>query len=146
MLRLPPRMEEVLVLVYGKGLKEVDVAEKLGISKQAVSKALREGRGRLAQIFLSLAQTLNADTVKVDIGKGCAVVKLRQLGMKAYLIYVPGKGVRTLFQQNITCNGENEALCREVIEAAIAWGLIRGDSISNNYVEIINRVIEELEK
>ncbi len=146
MLRLPPRMEEVILLVYGKGLREVEVAEKLGISKQAVSKALKEGRGRLAQIFLSLAETLNADVIKVDIGKGYAVVRLRQLGMKAYLIYVPGKGVRTLFQQNVTCDEENEALCREVIEAAITWGLIRGDSLGNDYVKAIDKVIEELEK
>ncbi len=146
MLRLPPRMEEVILLVYGKGLREVEVAEKLGISKQAVSKALREGRGRLAQIFLSLAETLNADVIKVDISRGYAVVRLRQLGMKAYLIYVPGKGVRTLFQQNVACDEENEALCRDVIEAAIAWGLIREDSIGNDYVEAIDKVIKELEK
>ncbi len=146
MLRLPPRMEEVILLVYGKGLREVEVAEKLGISKQAVSKALREGRGRLAQIFLSLAETLNADVIKVDISRGYAVVKLRQLGMKAYLIYVPGKGVRTLFQQNVACDEENEALCSDVIEAAIAWGLIREDSIGNDYVEAIDKVIKELEK
>ncbi len=135
-----------MLLVYGKNLKEIEVAERLSISKQAVSKALREARGRLAQIFLTLAETLNADIVKVDVSRGCAVIRIRQLGMKAYLIYVPGKGVRTLFQQNMVCNEENEALCRDIINAAITWGLIESDRARGSYEEILNEMVKNIEK
>ena len=125
MLKLPPKMEEVLLLIHGRGLKEVDAARELGVSKQAVSKAVREGRGRLTQLFLSLAETLNADIVRVSLDRGYAVLKLRQLGARAYAFYVPGKGIRVLFGGEVDCRGENSRLCSEVVEAARRWGLLK---------------------
>jgi len=47
-LRLPPRMEEVLVLASRK--REVKIAWELGVTRRAVSKSLREARARLTQI------------------------------------------------------------------------------------------------
>ena len=55
-------MEEILVKKAESGLKEVEIAKELGISKQAVSKALKEARAKLTQIFLSLSDILNSDS------------------------------------------------------------------------------------
>jgi len=125
MLRLPDKMEQILLLVHGRGLREIDVAEKLGISKQAVSKSLREGRGRLSQLFLHVAELLNADIVRASLEKGCAVLKSRQLKRKIYVIYVPGKGLRTLFEGEIDCSKENQRICSEIVEAGRQWGLLK---------------------
>ncbi len=146
MLKLPPRMEKILLLVHGKKLREVDVAEGLGISKQAVSKALKEGRGRLAQLFLSLAETLNADIIKADISKGYAIVRIRQLNAKAYLIYVPGDGLRVLFRSNINCSGDQLAFCKRIVDAAVKWRIINEDKAKDNIEDVIKEIINRLEK
>ncbi len=146
MLKLPPRMEEILLLACKGDLRGVDVAEKLGISKQAVSKALREGRGRLAQLFLALAETLNADIVKADVSRGYAIVRIRQLDMKAYFIYVPSIGVRVLFWSNKMCSGDQLAFCKKIIDAAVKWGIIGGDEVEDNVEETIREIINRLEK
>lgn len=147
MLKLPPRMEEVLLLTRGGGLKEVSVAEKLGISKQAVSKALREGRGRLAQLFLTLAEALNADIIKADTGRGYAIVRVRQLGMKAYLIYVPNEGMRVLFRDRIACGGDQLDFCKKIVSAAVTWGIIEEGEVKDNDVEgVIREIINRLER
>jgi len=117
-------MEEIALLVYGRGRREVEVAEELGVSRQAVNKALKEARGRLAEMFLSLAEILDADIVKVDVKRGYAVLRLRQLGEKAYVVYVPQKGPRILFERGVELEG-GRASYQEVVEAALKWGLIR---------------------
>ncbi len=146
MLKLPPRMEEVLLLVYGRGSKEVEVAEKLGISKQAVSKALREARGRLAQIFLTVADLMSADIIKVNIEKGYAIVKIRQTKQKAYIFYIPGKGPKVLFEGSVRLSEDNEKLYEEVIKAAIEWGILKGRELRiNNLVKAMKELIKVIE-
>ena len=124
MWKLPPKMETIILMVYGQGFKEVEVAKELGISKQAVNKALKEARGRLAEMFLSLAEILNADITRVNVSKGYAVLRLRQLNESAYAIYVPGKGLRVLFERNIDPK-ERKSFYQEIIEATVRWGLIK---------------------
>lgn len=141
MLRLPLRMEEVLLLVHGKGLREVDVAEKLGVSKQAVNKALREGIGRLSQIFLTLAEILNADIIRVNLNKGYAIFRGRQLNNRIYAFYIPKKGVRILFGDNINCrNRDMKTLCLEIIEASKEWGIIKEE------MQDVNKTLREVIK
>ena len=145
-LKLPKRMEEVLLEVYGKGKRESDVARELGISKQAVSKFLREGRARLTEIFVEVAEMLHADIVRISLNKGYAVIRPRQLKIKAYIVYVPSIGPRILFGGNIVCEGEVRKLCREVVEAFESWGLLGKCSEETNDASIIECVIRTIEE
>ncbi len=147
MLKLPPRMEEVLLLVYGRGSREVDVAEKLGISKQAVSKALREARGRLAQIFLAVADLMGADIIRVNIEKGYAIVKIRQTRQKAYIFYIPGKGPKVIFEGSMRLSRDDEKLYEEVIKAAMEWGVLKGKVLEvGDLVRAMKELIKVLER
>ncbi len=147
MLKLPPRMEEVLLLVYGRGSREVDVAEKLGISKQAVSKALREARGRLAQIFLVVADLMGADIIRVNIEKGYAIVKIRQTRQKAYIFYIPGKGPKVIFEGSMRLSRDDEKLYEEVIKAAMEWGVLKGKVLEvGDLVRAMKELIKVLER
>ncbi|GEM_PF-600191 len=145
-LKLPRRMEEALLVVYGNGKRESEVAKELGVSKQAVSKFVREGRARLTEIFLEVAEVLHADLVRINLSKGCAIIKPRQLGVKAYVFYVPGGGPRVLFEGDIKCSGDTRTLCKEVVEAIRAWGLIEACSDVDNEEGIIRCVIKLLEE
>ncbi len=145
MLRLPQRTEEVLIAVCGGGEKGSDVARKLGVSKQAISKFVREGRARLTEIFVEVAEVLQADLIRINPTRGYAVMKIRQLGLKAYAIYVPGVGPRVLFEDSPRCSGEARKTCREIIRAAKAWGLLErceGMGSEEEVVECLLRLLE----
>ncbi len=144
MLRLPSRTEEVLLLVYGEGLKEVEVAERLGVSRQAVSKALREGRAKLTEMFITIAELLNADLVRVELRKGAAVMRNRQTGARIYILYVPGLGARALIGEEIECRGGNSRLCTELVKAAKAWKIIE-ECDTSNLSRCVNDIINALE-
>ena len=137
-MKLPPRMEKILLMACGENLKETEIARKLGISKQAVSKALREARGRLVQIFLTIADILNADIVRVNVEKGYAILRLRQTGQKAYIIYIPGKGPKTLFEKPLNLDEANTRFYEEIVEASIKWGIIQAEDLE------LPRVLEKL--
>lgn len=144
MLRLPQRMEEVLLAVYGRGLREVDVARELGVSRQAINKLVREGRARLTETFIELAEVLQADIVRINLARGYAIIKLRQIGVKAYVFYIPGKGPRIVFDGEISCSNETRALCHDLIKAFESWGLLR--SCSGDEESVIECVIRRLEE
>ncbi len=146
LLKLPKRMEEVLLEVYGRGKRESDVAKELGISKQAVSKFLREGRARLTEIFVEVAEMFHADIVRISLNKGYAIIRPRQLKIRAYVVYVPGIGPRILFGEDIICEGETRKLCREVIKAFRSWGLLDKCSQEVNEASIIKCVIKTIEE
>ncbi|RLE74130.1 MAG: hypothetical protein DRJ56_08050 [Thermoprotei archaeon] len=124
MLRLPHRMEEVLLMACGEGVSGSEIANRLGVSRQAVSRALREARARLTQMFLELAEVLNADVVRVSSSGGFAVLRSRQTGRRMYVLYVPGSGPAVLFEGELDCSGANRAFCEKLLRAAARWGLI----------------------
>ncbi len=142
-MKLPPRMEEVLLLIHGKGLREVDAAKRLDVSRQAINKALREAAGRLSQIFLELAEILNADIIRVNVRKGYAILRGRQLNTKIYAFYIPRKGVRVLFKNEVNCGDEGlRSLCTDIVKAAKEWGIIEeegddADTTLRNILKII---------
>ncbi len=146
MLKLPPKMEKILLLVHGEGLREVDVAKKLGVSRQAISKSIRDGVGRLSQIFLEVAEILNADIIRVNLRKGYAIFKDRQLNIKIYVFYIPEKGVRILFRDNIECNSEGlRSLCIDIVKAAKKWGIIKKDKGKSDINEVLQEIIKIIE-
>ncbi len=142
-MKLPSRMEEVLLLIYGKGLREVDVARRLNVSRQAINRALRGATGRLSQIFLELAEILNADIIRVNVRKGYAIFRGRQLNTKIYAFYIPRKGIRVLFKNGVNCRDEElRSLCIDIIRAAKEWGMIEeeeddADTTLRNILRII---------
>ena len=121
---LPSRMEEVLLLVGGLGLREAEVARRLGVTRQSTGRTLREARARLTEMFLELAETLGADVIRINVNKGFMVARSRQLGAKLYAFYVPGRGVRVMFEGSLDCRGRDRELCRDLVYAAERWGLI----------------------
>lgn len=144
-LKLPDRMEEILLTASKEGVREVDIAKELGITKQAISKALREGRLRLTEIFVTLAEVLNADIVRVNVRKGFAILRSRQLGRKLYVIYVPKKGPRVIIEGDIDCS-TNPIVCKEVISAATMWGLIERPKNTEQPNDVITKVLSKLEE
>ncbi len=146
MLKLPKRMEEALLAVYGDGKRESEVAKELGVSKQAVSKFVKEGRARLTEIFLEVTEILHADLIRINLSKGYAIIKPRQLRVKAYVFYVPGEGPRILFEEDIKCLEETRTLCKEVVKAIKAWGLIKACKGVDNEEDIIRCIIKLLEE
>ena len=146
MLKLPKRMEEALLAVYGYGKRESEVAKELGVSKQAVSKFVREGRARLTEIFLEVSEILHADLVRINLRKGYAIIRPRQLRVNAYVFYVPGYGPRVLFKGDIKCSNETHTLCKDIIKAIKAWGLIEACNGVSNEEGIIRCVIKLLEE
>ncbi len=139
---LPSRMEEVLLLVGGRGLRESEVAKTLGVTRQTVNRVLREARAKLTEMFLGLAEVLNADIVRLNVSKGFAVLRSRQTRTKIYVIYVPGRGLRAVFEGGIDCSGDNVGLCTELVEAASQWGLIKP---TGNTARDVERVLEAME-
>ena len=144
MLRLSKRMEQIIVRVYGRKEKEVELAKKLGISKQAVSKTLKEARSKLTEIFIRLSEILNSDIIKINVEKGYAILRNRQTGKKIYIFYVPGYGPQTLFEDKIECNNTNKSICTRIMEAALQWGII--NNIDRDLNKMIEKIISEIEK
>ena len=142
MLKLSPRMEEILLLASGKRMREVEIAEELGISKQAVSKALRESRARLTQIFLAVAEVLNSDIIRINVEKGFIVLRNRQTRAKLYVLYAPGKGPRVFLAENL---GADKSYCEKLIDAAVKWGLIEQDDIRGELDEVMKNLISRME-
>ncbi|WP_335755121.1 helix-turn-helix domain-containing protein [Thermococcus celer] len=86
-------------LMRAKGMREVEIAEALGISRQAVNKALRDARAKLFETFFNIAEVFGFDVVRVNAEKGFMVAKGRcgERGVRVYAFYLPGRGVRAFF-------------------------------------------------
>ncbi|AEK73003.1 hypothetical protein GQS_05510 [Thermococcus sp. 4557] len=117
MFRLPDGMEKVW-LMRAKGMREVEIAEALGISRQAVNKALKDARVKLFEAFFGLAEVFSWDIVRVNAEKGFMVARGRCLdkNVRVYAFYFPGKGIRAFF---------GEDLPEYVLEHAVEMGITR---------------------
>ncbi|WP_335337645.1 sigma factor-like helix-turn-helix DNA-binding protein [Thermococcus barophilus] len=66
MFKLPERME-MIWLMKAEGLREIEIADTLGISRQAVNKALRDAKAKLFEMFLGLAEVFRFEVVRVNV-------------------------------------------------------------------------------
>ncbi|WP_297089799.1 sigma-70 region 4 domain-containing protein [Thermococcus sp.] len=116
MLRLPEGMERVW-LMRAKGMREVEIAEALGISRQAVNKALKDARVKLFEAFFGLAEVFSWGIVRVNVEKGFMVArgKCFDKRVRVYAFYFPGKGIKAFF---------GEGLPDYVLEHAVKIGII----------------------
>ncbi|QDA30886.1 hypothetical protein FH039_03680 [Thermococcus indicus] len=117
MFKLPEGMERVW-LMRARGMREVEIAEALGISRQAVNKALRDARMKLFEAFLGLAEVFSWEIARVNAEKGFMVARGRcpDKTVRVYVLYFPGKGVRAFFGENLP---------DYVLEHAVEVGIIR---------------------
>ena len=146
MFKLSRRMEEILLMTCKESIKSSKIAKRLGISRQAVSKTLREARARLTEIFLRIAEILNSDIIRINVNRGFIVLRNRQTGNKIYVLYVPNTGPLVIFSGKLNCLKTNIYFCKEIIRAAIEWGLINEKTISNNLDQIIREIIKRMEE
>ncbi|AMQ18488.1 sigma factor-like helix-turn-helix DNA-binding protein [Thermococcus peptonophilus] len=126
MLKLPEGMERVW-LMRAKDMREVEIAEALGISRQAVNKALKDARVKLFEAFFSIAETFSLDVVRVNAEKGFAVFTGKVLGkrVRVYAFYLPGKGIRAFFGDDVPDYILQHALKVRIIEKPEKERLIR---------------------
>ena len=101
MFKLPDRMEEIW-LMKAKGLREIEIADTLGISRQAVNKALRDAKAKLFEMFLGLAEVFGFEVIRVNVEKGFMVAnaKIGREVKRVYFFYVPKMGVRAFFEDS----------------------------------------------
>ncbi|ASJ06456.1 sigma factor-like helix-turn-helix DNA-binding protein [Thermococcus pacificus] len=125
MLRLPEGMERVW-LMRAKGMREVEIAETLGISRQAVNKALKDARVKLFEAFFGLAEVFSWDVVRVNAEKGFMVArgKCGDENVRVYAFYLPGRGIRAFF------NGEfPEYILQHAISIGLIWKKERAELV-----------------
>ena len=117
MLRLPEGMERVW-LMKARGMREVEIAEALGISRQAVNKALKDARVKLFEAFFGLAEVFSWEIIRVNAEKGFMVARGKCLNknVRIYAFYFPGKGVKAFF---------GEEFPEYLLKHAVDMGIIR---------------------
>ncbi|BAD86109.1 hypothetical protein, conserved [Thermococcus kodakarensis KOD1] len=126
MFKLPEGMERVW-LMRARGMREVDIAETLGISRQAVNKALKDARVKLFEAFFSIAETFSWDVVRVNAEKGFSVFMGKVLGkrVRVYAFYLPGKGIKAFFGEDVPDYILQHAVEVGIIEKPEKEGLIK---------------------
>lgn len=105
-------------LMRAKGMREVEIAEALGVSRQAVNKALKDARVKLFEAFFGIAEVFGFEVIRVNAEKGFMVARGKCLdkNVRVYSFYFPGKGIRAFF---------GEDLPDYVLEHAVGIGIIR---------------------
>jgi len=138
-------MEEIWLSI-AKGEKEVNIANKLNITRQAVSKAAREARAKITSMFLELAESLNLDVIRVNAEKGFMIARSRQLGLRVYAFYIPGKGIRILFGIKPYCQGESMSqVCKLIVTMGRELNMIR-EEVKGNVEELVDEIIKRIEE
>lgn len=92
-----PEVQEKVWKLKLKGFREVEIAQQLNVSRQAVNKAIRAVKSKLAELFVGLSKVLDCDIIKLDIEKGLFVGRGRQIRDTIYGCYVPGHGPILVF-------------------------------------------------
>jgi len=95
--KLPEAQEKTWDLKL-RGYREVEIAQQLNVSRQAVNKAIRIVKSRLAEMFISISKVLDCDLIKLDVEKGLFVGRIRQNNKRIYGCYVPGYGLIVIFE------------------------------------------------
>lgn len=137
MLKLPEKQEQVWEMNL-KGLPVVEIAEKLGISKQAVSMYLKQARAKLSEIFLEIANLMDLSIVKLDAKKGILIGDIKQIGERVFVFYIPSRGPLTIYKDTLN-TGEcgEDTNCSKVIQFYHEFLGIKHDDIKKVLKEIL---------
>jgi transcriptional regulator with XRE-family HTH domain len=109
-----------------KGLRGSDIAQKLGITRQAISKALRNVDAKILHRLNENAGMMGLVTTSINVEKGILLGYHPQMKTRAVLFYLPRSGFQTWFEHEGDCE---ECIirnrCNAVLqEAAEFWGVI----------------------
>jgi len=115
MLRLPNKQEMTWEL-YLKGKKITEIAQELGISKQAVSLYLKHARAKIMDIFVSLANIMDLDIIKMNAEKGILIGTIRQTNERIFIFYIPKKGPLAIYSRVFDSKINESSNCKAVIE------------------------------
>ena len=114
-MKLAEKQERVWEL-SNQGLSVSEIAKKLGISRQAVSIYFRQAKTRMTEILLDLAESIDAEILKLDVAKGVLIGRIRQINEKVYLIYVPQIGPCAIYESAIkTGICPDNSVCKKII-------------------------------
>jgi len=97
MLRLPEKQEKAWLMSL-RGLQVVEIAEELGISKQAVSMYLKQARAKLSEIFLEIANLLDLSIIKMNVKSGILIGDIKQTGERVFIFYTFSNGPIAIFE------------------------------------------------
>ncbi|USG99957.1 hypothetical protein K1720_00245 [Thermococcus argininiproducens] len=102
MIKLPESMEKIWTM-RAKEMREVEIAETLEISRQAVNKALKDAKAKLFEAFFALAETFSWEIIRVNAEKGFMVAKgkCKEKDVRVYAFYIPKKGIKGFFDEDI---------------------------------------------
>lgn len=141
--KLPEAQEKTWDLKL-RGYREVEIAQQLNVSRQAVNKAIRIVKSRLAEMFISISKVLDCDLIKLDVEKGLFVGRIRQNNKRIYGCYVPGYGLIVIFE-DIDLKNKESTNVEILFRFASEYFGIKTEKIEQNALKkIIADVFEKL--
>lgn len=85
------------------GLPQVDIAAKLGISRQAVSQALEDATGRVSKALTEQAQISKIEIESIDSVNGLLVGWSREFSVKAVISVSRKDGLQVWYEHEADC-------------------------------------------
>jgi transcriptional regulator with XRE-family HTH domain len=106
-----------------KGFSGSEIARRLGITRQAISKTLKNVDAKILQTLNENARMMGLAVTSVDPEKGILLGYHPQTKTKTMVFYLPGSGVQAWFRHEGECEGcITWERCMKVLrEAAEFW-------------------------
>ena len=119
------RKESLIWSLRFKGLSGSDIAKRLGITRQAISKTLRNVDAKILQALNDSARAMGLAVIKVDVRRGLLLGYNPQTKTKTMVFYLPKSGIQVWFQHEGDCEGcITRERCEAVLrEASQFWGI-----------------------
>lgn len=108
-----------------RGSSGSEIARKLGITRQAISKALKNVDTKILQTLNDNARMMGLAVTSVDTGRGILLGYHPQTKTKTMVFYLPKSGIQSWFQHEGECEGcITKDRCISVLkEASEFWGV-----------------------
>jgi len=124
MLNVTKRESRIWELRF-KGLRGSEIAKMLGITRQAISKALKNADSKIIKTLNENARMMGLAITSIDVEKGILLGYHPQMKTRTMLFYLPHTGIQAWFEHEGECEGcITRDRCNAVLkEAAEFWGL-----------------------
>ncbi len=114
--------------LHFKGFNGSEIARKLEITRQAISKALRNADSKILQELNENARMMGLAVTSINSEKGILRGYNTQIGAKTLIFYLPRSGFHTWFEYANKCEDCNGCItydrCMSVVkEASEFWGV-----------------------
>ena len=138
------KKESLIWSLRFKGFSGSEMARKLGITRQAISKALRNVDAKILHSLNDSARAMGLAVTKVDVRRGILLGYNPQTKTKTMVFYLPKSGIQVWFQHKGGCKGcITQERCEEVLrEAAQFWSIPinEGESPTKTAEKLFKRV------